>query len=147
MMINMYNFQRLFGVRSIIGNDDEVTAALYLQVSIISQALIFVTRSQSWSFVERPSYLLMFAFVAAQIVSTKYPFNQKNLLIINGLLKFECFIQLATLLAVYADWDFAEMQGVGWRWAGVIWFFSIVSYFPLDILKFMIHAAIDRSSR
>jgi hypothetical protein len=38
-----------------------MTAAVYLQVSIISQALIFVTRSRSWSFVERP-------FVAAQLV-------------------------------------------------------------------------------
>ncbi|XP_035842025.1 ATPase 8, plasma membrane-type, partial [Helianthus annuus] len=62
-------FPRLFGVRSIVGNDDEVTPALYLQVRIISQALIFVTRSQSWPFLERPSTLLMLAFVLAQIVS------------------------------------------------------------------------------
>ncbi|KAF5753706.1 putative P-type H(+)-exporting transporter [Helianthus annuus] len=60
-------FPRLFGVRSIVGNDDEVTPALYLQVRIISQALIFVTRSQSWPFLERPSTLLMLAFVLAQI--------------------------------------------------------------------------------
>lgn len=43
-------------------------AALYLQVSIISQALIFVTRSRSWSFVERPGLLLMTAFLIAQLV-------------------------------------------------------------------------------
>ncbi|KAL8189563.1 hypothetical protein R6Q57_029129 [Mikania cordata] len=114
-------FPSLFGVRSIVGNDDEITAALYLQVSIISQALIFVTRSQSWSFLERPSFLLMLAFALAQI--------------------------LATLLAVYADWDFAEMQGIGWRWAGVIWMFSIITYIPLDILKFTIHAALNGKSR
>lgn len=46
----------------------EMMAALYLQVSIVSQALIFVTRSRSWSFVERPGFLLMFAFLAAQLV-------------------------------------------------------------------------------
>ncbi|XP_071742205.1 ATPase 9, plasma membrane-type-like [Rutidosis leptorrhynchoides] len=114
-------FPRIFGVRSIIGNDDEITAALYLQVSIISQALIFVTRSQSWSFLERPGFLLMLAFALAQI--------------------------LATLLAVYADWDFAEMQGIGWRWAGVIWIFTIVTYIPLDILKFIIHVPLSGSSR
>ncbi|XP_076931047.1 ATPase 8, plasma membrane-type-like [Bidens hawaiensis] len=113
-------FPRLFGVRSIVGNDDEATAELYLQVSIISQALIFVTRSQSWSFLECPSSLLMLAFALAQIV--------------------------ATLLAVYADWDFAEMQGIGWGWAAVIWLFSIVTYIPLDILKFIIHAALDAKS-
>lgn len=114
-------FPRLFGVRSIVGNDDEITAALYLQVSIISQALIFVTRSQSWSFVEPPSLFLFLAFAVAQI--------------------------LATTFAVYADWDFAEIQGVGWRWAGVIWMFTIITYFPLDILKFIIHASLNRTSR
>lgn len=61
--------QKAFGVRSITGNNDELTAALYLQVSIISQALIFVTRSRSWSFIERPGLLLVSAFVAAQLVS------------------------------------------------------------------------------
>jgi hypothetical protein len=33
------------------------------------QALIFVTRSRSWSFVERPGFLLVFAFLVAQLVS------------------------------------------------------------------------------
>lgn len=44
-------------------------AALYLQVSIVSQALIFVTRSRSWFFVERPGLLLVGAFIIAQLVS------------------------------------------------------------------------------
>ncbi|XP_022862242.1 ATPase 8, plasma membrane-type-like [Olea europaea var. sylvestris] len=52
-------FSNTFKVRSIRGNQDELTAALYLQVSIISQALIFVTRSRSWSFTERPGFLLV----------------------------------------------------------------------------------------
>ncbi|NHX33090.1 hypothetical protein HA388_24135, partial [Escherichia coli] len=28
--------------------------------------------------------------------------------------------------------------GMGWGWAGVIWLYSIVTYIPLDILKFII---------
>lgn len=76
----------------------ELNSALYLQVSIISQALIFVTRSRSWSFVERPGFLLLGAFVAAQLV--------------------------ATLIAVYANWGFARIQGIGWGWAGAIWVFQ-----------------------
>lgn len=56
-------------MRSIRFNDDELTAAVYLQVSIVSQALIFVTRSRSWSFVERPGLLLVTAFIIAQLVS------------------------------------------------------------------------------
>ncbi|KAK9098399.1 hypothetical protein Syun_025444 [Stephania yunnanensis] len=110
-------FSDNFGVRSIMNNEEELTAALYLQVSIVSQALIFVTRSRSWSFVERPGLLLVGAFLAAQLV--------------------------ATLIAVYAHWDFAKIDGIGWGWAGVIWLYSIVTYFPLDILKFMIRYALS----
>ncbi|VAH52880.1 unnamed protein product [Triticum turgidum subsp. durum] len=63
-------FTNKFGVRPIRDSEFEMMSALYLQVSIVSQALIFVTRSRSW--------------------------------------------------------------------AGVIWLFSIVFYFPLDIFKFFI---------
>ncbi|PSS20756.1 Plasma membrane ATPase like [Actinidia chinensis var. chinensis] len=105
-------FSEKFGVKSIRGSDDEMMAALYLQVSIVSQALIFVTRSRSWSFIERPGMLLMTAFMIAQLV--------------------------ATLIAVYANWGFARIKGVGWGWAGVIWIYSVVFYFPLDLMKFAI---------
>ena len=107
----------IFGVKSIRGSPDELTAALYLQVSVISQALIFVTRSRSWSFVERPGLLLVTAFFAAQL--------------------------LATIIAVYANWEFARIQGIGWGWAGVIWIYTLVTYIPLDILKFLIRYALS----
>ncbi|KAG5243773.1 hypothetical protein OIU77_030836 [Salix suchowensis] len=109
-------FSEKFGVRTIRGKPDELTAALYLQVSIISQALIFVTRSRSWSFVECPGLLLVGAFIAAQMV--------------------------ATLIAVYASWSFARIEGIGWGWAGIIWLFSIITYIPLDIIKFIIRYAL-----
>jgi H+-transporting ATPase len=67
--ILLSNQQRTFNVRPLGGNKDEMMSALYLQVSIISQALIFVTRSRSWSFTERPGYWLCGAFAMAQIVS------------------------------------------------------------------------------
>jgi H+-transporting ATPase len=60
--------QKHFHVRSIRYSNSQLTSAVYLQVSIVSQALIFVTRSRSWSFVERPGLLLMSAFVIAQLV-------------------------------------------------------------------------------
>lgn len=60
--------QDKFGVRSIRNSEDEMMGALYLQVSIVSQALIFVTRSRSWSYAERPGLLLVSAFVIAQLV-------------------------------------------------------------------------------
>ncbi|KAG5559682.1 hypothetical protein RHGRI_009262 [Rhododendron griersonianum] len=105
-------FSSKFGVRSLRDSPNEMMAALYLQVSIVSQALIFVTRSRSWSFTERPGALLMGAFMIAQLV--------------------------ATLIAVYANWEFAKIKGCGWGWAGVIWIYSIVFYMPLDMMKFAI---------
>ncbi|KAJ1267893.1 hypothetical protein BS78_07G093800 [Paspalum vaginatum] len=62
-------FTATFGVRPLHGRPDEMMSALYLQVSIISQALIFVTRSRGWCFAERPGFYLFAAFVVAQIVS------------------------------------------------------------------------------
>ncbi|KAJ9551302.1 hypothetical protein OSB04_015347 [Centaurea solstitialis] len=108
-------FTDAFGLERLVGNDDRINAALYLQVSINSQALIFVTRSRGWSFVERPGSLLLIAFAMAQLV--------------------------ATLITVYANWSFASIEGIGWGWAGAIWIFSLVTYFPLDVLKFSIRLA------
>ncbi|GMI92406.1 H(+)-ATPase 5 [Hibiscus trionum] len=105
-------FSNMFNVRPLRDNPEEMMAALYLQVSIVSQALIFVTRSRSWSYIERPGLLLLAAFVVAQLV--------------------------ATAIAVYANWGFARIQGMGWGWAGVIWLYSVVTYIPLDLIKFAI---------
>ncbi|XP_048504093.1 ATPase 10, plasma membrane-type isoform X5 [Beta vulgaris subsp. vulgaris] len=110
-------FEKHFGVSSLSGSTEKISSAIYLQVSIISQALIFVTRSQSWSYLERPGVLLMSAFVVAQLV--------------------------ASLIAVYANIDFASIHGIGWGWAGVIWLYCLVFYFPLDIIKFMVHYALS----
>jgi H+-transporting ATPase len=60
----------------------------------------------------RPGLLLVSAFFVAQLV--------------------------ATLIAVYADWGFAKIKGIGWGWAGVIWLYSIVFFVPLDWFKFAI---------
>lgn len=49
---------------------ERLASAVYLQVSTISQALIFVTRSRGWSYFERPGLLLVSAFIIAQLVHT-----------------------------------------------------------------------------
>ncbi|KAL2345975.1 hypothetical protein Fmac_007260 [Flemingia macrophylla] len=109
-------FETHFYVTSLSSDSEKVSSAVYLQVSIISQALIFVTRSRGWSFLERPGVLLMCAFVIAQLV--------------------------ATLIAVYASISFAKISGIGWRWAGVIWLYSLIFYVPLDIIKFIVRYAL-----
>ncbi|KAG6587518.1 ATPase 11, plasma membrane-type, partial [Cucurbita argyrosperma subsp. sororia] len=114
-------FPRVFGVATLekTAHDDirKLASAVYLQVSTISQALIFVTRSRGWSYVERPGLLLVAAFLVAQLI--------------------------ATLIAVYANWSFAAIEGIGWGWAGVIWLYNIIFYIPLDIIKFIIRYALS----
>ncbi|XP_059284453.1 plasma membrane ATPase 1-like [Lycium ferocissimum] len=115
-------FPRVFGVATLekgVARDDfrKLASAIYLQVSTISQALIFVTRARSWSFFERPGLLLVAAFLLAQLV--------------------------ATLIAVYANWSFAAIEGIGWGWAGVIWLYNLVFYIPLDFIKFSIRYALS----
>uniref|UniRef100_A0A0A0LU01 Cation-transporting P-type ATPase N-terminal domain-containing protein n=1 Tax=Cucumis sativus TaxID=3659 RepID=A0A0A0LU01_CUCSA len=114
-------FPRIFGVSTLekTAHDDfrKLASAIYLQVSTISQALIFVTRSRSWSYVERPGLFLVVAFILAQLV--------------------------ATLIAVYANWSFAAIEGIGWGWAGVIWLYNIIFYIPLDPIKFAIRYALS----
>lgn len=112
-------FESHFNVRSLKRDtaEEEVSSAVYLQVSITSQALIFVTRSRGISFLDRPGALLLCAFVAAQLV--------------------------ATLVAVYATVAFASIAAVGWRWAGVVWLYSLVSYAPLDLIKVAVRYALS----
>jgi len=52
-------------------------------------------------------------------------------------------VQIATLIAVYANWSFAAIEGIGWGWAGVIWLYNIIFYIPLDIVKFLIRYALS----
>ena len=51
-------------------NDPQLHMIVYLQVAIISQALIFITRSHGFFFMERPSFALMGAFCIAQLISS-----------------------------------------------------------------------------
>ncbi|KAG2186637.1 hypothetical protein INT44_002861 [Umbelopsis vinacea] len=111
-------FQDKFGVAAVTGPNDWVLhSVIYLQVSTISQALIFITRSRGFFFTERPSIMLMCAFVIAQLV--------------------------ATFIAVYADWSFTNIQGCGWAWAGIAWVWNIIWFAPMDFVKFAMQRAFE----
>jgi H+-transporting ATPase len=96
--------QTTFGISSIAQGDADsdstgrLNSVIYLQVSIISQALIFITRSQGFFFTERPTFLLVVAFLLAQLAST--------------------------FIAVYADWGFTRISGCGWGLAGINAYFQ-----------------------
>ena len=99
-------FQRKFGVNlnqpgPVDKNDPQLHMIAYLQVAIISQALIFVTRSHGFFFMERPSFALLGAFAIAQLVSS--------------------------IIAAYADWGFTNVHSISGGWIGIIWVW--VSFF------------------
>ncbi|XP_072956592.1 plasma membrane ATPase 1-like [Typha angustifolia] len=96
---------------------EKLASAVYLQVSTISQALIFVTRSRGWSFLERPGILLVAAFVIAQLV--------------------------ASVIAATVTLNIAGIRRIGWGWTGAIWVYNIVVYLLLDPIKFCVRYALS----
>ncbi|KAG9309991.1 hypothetical protein JVU11DRAFT_10025 [Chiua virens] len=102
-------------------NDRQLHTIIYLQVAIISQALIFVTRSHGFFFMERPSVALMSAFCLAQLVSS--------------------------IIAAYGDWGFTDIQGISGGWIGIVWVWNIVWFSPLDWIKFAMKATIIKRMR
>ncbi|CAH7677163.1 plasma-membrane proton-efflux P-type ATPase [Phakopsora pachyrhizi] len=90
-------------------NDPQLHMVIYLQVAIISQALIFVTRSHSWFFMERPSAALMIAFVVAQ--------------------------SIASSLAAFGTLEFSAVQAIPFSWVGVCWVWNLIWFFPLGMFS------------
>ncbi|KAL4600060.1 hypothetical protein ACB092_11G170900 [Castanea dentata] len=109
-------FEKHFHVKHFNKDPKMMASAVYLQVSIISQALIFETRSRGWSFLERPWLLLVIAFFIAQMI--------------------------ATVISATANWKFAGIKSIGCGWTGVIWLYNILTYFLLDPLKFAVRYAL-----
>ena len=94
-------FQNKFGVElestefPPFANDRQLHMIVYLQVAIISQALIFVTRSHGFFFMERPSAALFCAFCLAQLISS--------------------------IIAAYGNWGFTQIHAVEGGWIGIVW--------------------------
>lgn len=105
-------FESRFGVNPVgkESNDPQGHMVIYLQVAIISQALIFVTRSHGPSWTERPSYALMIAFCIAQLISS--------------------------IIAGFGNWGFTNVRAISGGWIGIVWVWNIVWYFPMDLVKY-----------
>ncbi|KAF8916427.1 plasma membrane ATPase [Mucidula mucida] len=118
-------FQDKFGVSletsPVQANDPQLHMVIYLQVAIISQALIFVTRSHGFFFMERPSAALFFAFCLAQLVSS--------------------------IIAAYGNWGFTNIRAISGGWIGIVWVWNIVWFFPLDFIKFGMKATVIKYLR
>lgn len=75
-------------------------------------------------------------------IKLQYKFLYAKVMI-RTVLVFSPLEQIATLIAVYANWSFAAIEGIGWGWAGVIWLYNIIFYIPLDLIKFFIRYALS----
>jgi len=102
-------------------DDPQLHMIVYLQVAVISQALIFVTRSHGFFFMERPSFALLGAFCVAQLVSS--------------------------IIAAYADRGFTKIHSISGGWIGIVWVWNIIWFFPLDLIKFAMKATVIKYLR
>ncbi|KAI9607625.1 hypothetical protein KEM48_003534 [Puccinia striiformis f. sp. tritici PST-130] len=119
VIVNTTFFEDTFGISPLKdANDPQLHMIIYLQVAIISQALIFITRSHSWFFMERPSMALVGAFCIAQTV--------------------------ASLLAVFGTMEFASVQAISLSWVGVAWVWNLFWFLPMDLIKFATRALIKK---
>lgn len=75
-------------IRPIDTGSFQMASLMYLQVSVSGQLIIFSTRSRNFFFTSLASPFLIGAFVIAQLI--------------------------ATLIAVYASWEFTQIHGIGW---------------------------------
>jgi H+-transporting ATPase len=128
VIVNTTFFQDKFGVSlgnapgtPVDHNDYQLHMIIYLQVAIISQALIFVTRAHGFFFMERPSFALLGAFCIAQLVSS--------------------------IIAAYADWGFTKIHSISGGWIGIVWVWNIVWFIPLDWVKFAMKATVIKYLR
>ncbi|KAJ7131664.1 HAD-like domain-containing protein [Mycena crocata] len=122
-------------------NDYQLHMVVYLQVAIISQALIFVTRSHAFFFMERPSMALLEAFCVAQLI--------------------------ASIIAAYAN-CFTKIHGIHGGWIGIVWVWvrhhtlrsfprldwlaltaraEYLVVIPLDLIKFAMKATVIKFLR
>jgi len=101
-------FETTFGLHHL--NHQGLVGLIYLQVSIGGLATIFICRSRSFSFMEKPGLLVIAAFVVAQVI--------------------------ASVIGAYGlPNQFENFGGCGWGYVLVAWVWCIIWYIPMDILK------------
>ncbi|KAI0632034.1 plasma membrane H+-transporting ATPase [Trametes polyzona] len=102
-------------------NDPQLHTIVFLQVIILTQALVFVTRSHGFAFKERPSCSRFLCFCVAQLVSS--------------------------IIAAYGNWGFANIEAVSGSWVGIVWIWDIIWFLPLDLIKLAMKTTVIRYLR
>eukprot|EP00121_Abeoforma_whisleri_P013346 Awhi_evm2s12309 len=122
-------------------------ALIYVQVSVSGQALIFVTRAKGFSYFSRPGFLLLLAFVFAQVSASLiggfglngYPFPSQQTPCLNCSPNNQ---EHGAPLYGTNSVDTASVLGCG-TWVIVAWVWSLIWYIPLDFIKFLMAFAFN----
>ncbi|KAJ7745691.1 hypothetical protein B0H16DRAFT_1557868 [Mycena metata] len=96
--------------------NNQLNTLIYLQVTQISHAVIFVLRSERFSFSHRPSVVVLGVFSVAQTTSS--------------------------IIASYGNWQFARIHAVGAGWIGLVWVWNLIWFIPLDFVKLGVRLAL-----
>eukprot|EP01134_Creolimax_fragrantissima_P006719 CFRG6719T1 len=120
-------------------------ALMYVQVSISGMALIFVTRTSKFSWLDRPGLLPMIAFVCSQIVSSLiagFGFNGYNAPEQSVDCTYcEGFSGPAPMYGTESVYE-ASLLGCG-AWVVVAWIWALIWYIPMDFIKFIMAFVLD----
>ncbi|MCK5709379.1 MAG: metal-transporting ATPase, partial [Deltaproteobacteria bacterium] len=120
-----WNMKRVLGISSVLGilgvietfglfyiaeeylhlNREIIQPLIYLNLSIGGHLTVFVVRTRGPFWSIRPAYILLGAVIVTQLI--------------------------ATLLSVYG----ILMPALGWKYAGMVWVYSIGWFFIADVVK------------
>jgi len=103
-------------------HDAQLRGLIYINLSVSGQATIFVTRTEGWWFLSRPSILLLGAFIVAQVVAT-----------LIGLYGFN----------YYPDDGESDFAGCGWAYALFGWIWTGFFFLLKDPAKFGFYRFVD----
>eukprot|EP01101_Sappina_pedata_P008080 TRINITY_DN4413_c0_g1_i1.p1 TRINITY_DN4413_c0_g1~~TRINITY_DN4413_c0_g1_i1.p1 ORF type:complete len:932 (+),score=366.66 TRINITY_DN4413_c0_g1_i1:88-2796(+) len=97
--------------------ENELRGMVYLHVSASGSLIIFVTRSQYFSWMERPGFLLFCSLILSQAAATCIAIWG-----FNG----------------YPNDGATDFEGCGWGYALLVWVWVLIWYVPLDPMKMVI---------
>jgi len=110
--VNTSFFQNSFGLATLDYN--ELAGLIYVQLSVGGLATIFITRSHTFSFLDRPGLAVVIAFIIAQVI--------------------------ASVLGAYGlPSQYNGFGGAGWGYVLVGWVWSIIWFIPMDCCKVAIY--------
>jgi len=111
LVVNTDFFQNTFNLAYL--SAEQLTGLVYVQISVGGLATIFITRSHSFFFLDRPGIWVVAAFIFAQAV--------------------------ASVIGAYGLNGYNGFGGAGWGYVAVAWVWSIIWFVPMDCCKVFVN--------